>query len=62
VIGYLGSREGGPAQRFLASLSYIFGMALVYSALWPHHDGVAVQFSYHQHLGIPGFGLLFSAA
>ncbi|HAN05872.1 MAG TPA: thiol:disulfide interchange protein [Elusimicrobia bacterium] len=33
VVGYLGSREGGARSRFLASLSYILGMALVYSAL-----------------------------
>lgn len=33
VIGYLGSREGGPWKRFIASLSYIIGMAVVYSAL-----------------------------
>jgi thiol:disulfide interchange protein DsbD len=33
VIGYLGSREGGAARRLAASLSYILGMALVYSAL-----------------------------
>jgi thiol:disulfide interchange protein DsbD len=33
VIGYLGSREGGPAKRFISSLSYILGMSLVYTAL-----------------------------
>ena len=33
VVGYLGSREGGAASRLTASLAYIFGMALVYSAL-----------------------------
>lgn len=33
VIGYLGSREGGAAKRLTASLAYILGMALVYSAL-----------------------------
>lgn len=33
VVGYLGSREGGARSRFLASLAYILGMALVYSAL-----------------------------
>jgi len=33
VVGYLGSREGGAGRRFLASLSYILGMALIYSAL-----------------------------
>lgn len=33
VVGYLGSREGGAGVRLAASLSYILGMALVYSAL-----------------------------
>ncbi len=33
VVGYLGSREGTAGSRFAASLSYILGMALVYSAL-----------------------------
>jgi thiol:disulfide interchange protein DsbD len=33
VIGYLGSREGGVRGRLLAGLSYVLGMALVYSAL-----------------------------
>ncbi|MEI7529796.1 MAG: cytochrome c biogenesis protein CcdA [Elusimicrobiota bacterium] len=33
VVGYLGSREGGAASRLLSGLSYILGMALVYSAL-----------------------------
>ena len=33
VVGYLGSRDGGAASRLLAGLSYILGMALVYSAL-----------------------------
>jgi len=33
VVGYLGSREGGAGRRFLSSLFYVLGMALVYSAL-----------------------------
>ncbi len=33
VVGYLGSREGGVSSRLAASLAYVLGMALVYSAL-----------------------------
>jgi len=33
VIGFLGSREGGPGARLLAGASYIFGLSLVYTAL-----------------------------
>ena len=33
VVGYLGSRTGGAAIRFVSSLAYVLGMALVYSAL-----------------------------
>jgi len=33
VIGYLGPQGGGAKRRFLAALSYVFGLSLVYSAL-----------------------------
>lgn len=33
VVGYLGSREGGPGRRLAAGFSYVLGLALVYSAL-----------------------------
>jgi thiol:disulfide interchange protein DsbD len=33
VIGYLGSKEGGLRSRLAASLSYIVGLSLVYTAL-----------------------------
>jgi thiol:disulfide interchange protein DsbD len=33
VVGYLGGREGGKADRFAASVSYVLGLSLVYSAL-----------------------------
>ncbi len=33
VVGYLGSKEGGAGSRLAASLSYVFGLSLVYTAL-----------------------------
>ncbi len=33
VIGYLGNQAGSPKRRFLAAVSYVSGLSLIYSAL-----------------------------